>query len=385
MDSVKKKLAIIGASGFQNPLILKAKNMGIETHVFAWQCGDIGEETADFFYPISIVDHDDILAKCKETGIDGIATIGSDLANKAVAYVAESMGLSGNPVSVVDRTTDKHAMRKAFEEHGDPSPRSIPVDASTDLSMLDLDYPIIVKPTDRSGSRGITKLEASEGLADAVADAIEVSFSKSALIEEFAEGREFSVEGISWNGKHVILAVTEKFTTGAPGFIETGHLEPARISADERIKIESVVCDALMHLGVQCGASHSEIKMDDAGNVKIIEIGSRMGGDHIGSDLVELSTGYDFLEAVIDAALGQEPKPFDSPMENVAAIRFIFSKEDIAVLERMQNAAPQLVRYVSPIDEPNHEITDSSTRFGYFIFASNKFDDVSDYLPDECG
>ena len=93
-----KKIAIIGASYLQNPLILKAKELGFETHVFAWQCGDVGERTADFFYPISIVEKDLILAKCKEIGIDGVCSIGSDLANIVVSYVAASMGLVSNTI-----------------------------------------------------------------------------------------------------------------------------------------------------------------------------------------------------------------------------------------------------------------------------------------------
>ena len=92
-----KKIAIIGASYLQNPLILKAKELGFETHVFAWQCGDVGERTADYFYPISIVEKDLILAKCKEIGVDGVCSIGSDLANIVVSYVASSMGLVSTP------------------------------------------------------------------------------------------------------------------------------------------------------------------------------------------------------------------------------------------------------------------------------------------------
>ena len=83
-----KKLAIIGASYLQEPLIEKAKSMGIETHVFAWAAGDVGEKSADYFYPISIVEKDEILKRCREIGIDGICTIASDLAVITVNYVA---------------------------------------------------------------------------------------------------------------------------------------------------------------------------------------------------------------------------------------------------------------------------------------------------------
>src|SRR5574344_651731 len=113
-----KKIAIIGANSFQNPLILKAKELGYETHVFAWQCGDIGEKTADFFYPISIIDEEMILEKCKEIGIDAITTIASDLATRTVNYVADKMNLPGNSLRCTEISTNKFLMRKAFKEHG---------------------------------------------------------------------------------------------------------------------------------------------------------------------------------------------------------------------------------------------------------------------------
>ena len=75
-----KKIVIIVANSFQNRLILKAKEMGYETHVFAWKCGDIGENTADHFYPISIVEKERILAECKKIKPQAIASIASDLA-----------------------------------------------------------------------------------------------------------------------------------------------------------------------------------------------------------------------------------------------------------------------------------------------------------------
>ena len=93
-----KKLVIIGASDFQNPLILKAKEMGYETHVFAWECGDIGEKTADYFYPVSITEQDIILDMCRRIRPDGVTTIGSDLGMVTATYVANGLGLTANSV-----------------------------------------------------------------------------------------------------------------------------------------------------------------------------------------------------------------------------------------------------------------------------------------------
>lgn len=214
----KKKIAIIGASYLQEPLIRKAKEMGIETHVFAWKAGDVGEEIADYFYPISIVEKEEILYKCQEVKVDGICTIASDLAAVTVCYVAEKMGLSGNSIQTGLVSTNKHEMRMCFERNGDPSPKSVLVESVKDLMDRELEYPLIVKPLDRSGSRGITKVNYFEELESAIERAKEQGFEKKALVEEYAEGKEYSVEFISWQGQHTFLALTEKFTTGAPGY-----------------------------------------------------------------------------------------------------------------------------------------------------------------------
>lgn len=363
-----KKIGIIGASYLQEPLILKAKEMGYETHVFAWQCGDIGEKIADYFYPISIIEKECILEKCKEIGIDGICSIASDLAAITVNYVAEKLSLNGNTIYATGISTNKHMMRKAFEKNGDPSPKSYLVDEASNIEELVLDYPVIVKPTDRSGSRGICKLDNPNLLKDAIKSAINESFEKKALVEEFVTGQEYSVEYISYNGEHHFLALTEKYTTGAPKFIETAHLEPAEIDNKILKKVKSVVEHALNTLGIRNSASHSEIKIDEKGEIKIIEIGGRMGGDCIGSDLVFYSTGIDFVKAVIQVACGDAPdlKPVRQP-QKVKSI-FIFNQKDYDIYMKLKTANPDLILREPFLSvEMLDKATDSSNRAGCYI------------------
>lgn len=378
-----RKLAIIGASYLQEPLIQKAIDMGIETHVFAWQCGDVGEELADYFYPISIVEKDRILDKCREIAIDGICTIASDLAVITVNYVANAMGLIANSMECTEVSTNKNLMRKCFEKNGDPSPRSIMVENADEITEMQLEYPIIVKPLDRSGSRGITKLTDSSGLIEAIEHAKEEGFVKKALVEEFAEGQEYSVECISWEGKHSFLALTHKFTTGAPKFIETGHLEPAQVSEELLQQITKVVFHALDSLGITFGASHTEIKISPTGIIKIIEIGGRMGGDFIGSNLVELSTGIDFVGAVIQVALGEEPSLAKKHDAMVAAVRFVFEQVDMDVFQDIMRGNPEMIVQADVPEKVSGEVTDSSTRFGYYLMATDSADVLLKYLPKE--
>lgn len=364
-------LAIIGASYLQLPLILKAKEMGYTTHVFAWAAGDVGETAADYFYPISIVETEQIAEKCRQIGVCGVCTIATDLGAVTVNAVANALGLPGNSLECTAKSTNKHLMRKAFEQGGDPSPKSLLVDEHTDLSALELHYPVIVKPTDRSGSRGIYKLESPDGLAEAVSAAMAEGFEKKALVEEFAEGQEYSIECISYHGEHHFLAMTHKYTTGAPHFIETGHLEPAPVSEEIRSRVRDVVFHALDTLGIRDSASHSELKIAADGTVRIIEIGGRMGGDCIGSDLVYHSTGIDFVRAVIDVACGKAPdlRPVVEPQ--AVESRFIFTQEDLEAFYKIREEEPErLIRVVDLHPENIGSITDSSNRAGCYIVVA---------------
>ena len=199
-----------------------------------------------------------------------------------------------------------------------------------------------------------------------------MSFEKKAIVEEYIDGDEYSMETISFKGNHHYLATTKKFTTGAPHFIETGHIEPSGLSDDTLEKAKEVVLKALDALHIENCAGHSEFKVDKYGNINIIEIGARMGGDCIGSDLVYLSTGNDFIKMVIDVACGNEPEILQEPLNNKAEIRFIFIEEDLKELERIKKTTPDRIYRISKLELENLGNTiDSSTRVGYYIILED--------------
>lgn len=370
----KRKLAIIGANDFQNQLIIKAKSRGIETHVFAWEEGAVGEKTADYFYPISIIEKEAILEQCMKIKIDAIASIASDLASITVNFVAEKMGLIGNGMESAMISTNKYLMRQAFANAGDPSPCFYCSDQLPENIVEHLRFPVIVKPVDRSGSRGICKIENKKELEKAIKYAEQLSFDHKAMIEEFVEGQEYSVEYLSYKGKHYFMALTQKYTTGAPHFIEVAHRQPVNMSEEMLDKIKVIVEHALDTLKIRYGASHSEIKIDNCGNIKIIEIGGRMGGDCIGSDLVQLSTGYDYVNLVIDVAFGEKPVFQKVSVPKQAEVRFIFNQMDMFELKKIEREKPECLYRVSEITafDETHEITDSSTRYGYYIIQGDQ-------------
>jgi len=372
---MNKKLVIIGANDFQNQLILKAKEMGYETHVFAWEAGDPGERTADYFYPVSIIEKREILNICRGINPDGVVSVASDLAVPTVNYVASGLGLTCNSAASSELGTNKFKMRKALCEKGCCCPKFTVANLAGLANGIDLAgfaFPLIVKPTDRSGSRGVTRVDAAADIPEAVECAVSHSFEKRAMIEEFMSGEEFSVECMSWNGAHSFLALTKKYTTGAPGFVESGHLQPAKVDAALLDKIRPVVFDALDALKMQNGASHAEIMVtpDTNKTVKIVEVGLRMGGDCIGSDLIRLSRGIDFLGLVIDVAVGRPPliQSTQSPMHTY--IHFVFGKSDLERIALTGEKYPGVVHRMSEIKPfDRSSVADSSERYGYCIFA----------------
>jgi biotin carboxylase len=368
---IQKKLAIIGGSYLQLPVVKKAKEMGLEVYCFSWEDGAVCKDVANHFYPISIIEKEKILETCQEIGIDAITTIASDTAVVTVNYVAKRMGLISNPDDYSMVTTNKYMMRQCFQEYAVPSPKFTLVDSSNGYNIKGFKFPLIVKPTDRSGSRGIEKVLDPVQLDNAIERAQKESFERRAIIEEFVTGREVSVESISFGGRHYILQITDKVTTGAPYFVELEHHQPSSLSEDIKSRVREIVLHALDALHIKYGASHSELKITEDGDIRVIEIGARMGGDFIGSDLVKLSTGYDFLKGVINVALGdfEEPKLTESKFSGV----YFLSKETERLKPIIENCHkyPEIVK-AEITDNELRYIECSGDRSGYFIYQSNK-------------
>jgi len=375
MDFEGKTLAVIGASYLQLPLILKARSMGVRTIAFAWADGAVCKDYADEFLPISIVDKEAILAVCRERRIDGVTTIATDVAVPTVAYVAHHLGLIGNSESSAYVSTNKFAMRKALSAAGVNCPRFALVhDADEALARAaELRFPLIVKPCDRSGSMGVCKLTDISQVTSAVCDSLQQSLCKEAILEEFiADACEISVEGISWRGEHYVLAVTDKITTGAPHYVELGHHQPSGLPPEIIAEAIRQVKSGVKALGIEYGASHPELMITPDHRVYVTEIGARMGGDFIGSDLVHLSTGYDFVRGVIEVALGAFTVPAITE-KHCSGVWFL-SEKTPQVLEYIRAAAahPEIVKAEVQSDILVSPLTKSSERSGFFIYQAEK-------------
>lgn len=364
-----KKIAILGASYLQKPLVEKANSMDIETHCFAWDTTDaVCKELCFTFHPISVLEKESILEKCRELKVDGIITIATDVCMPTISFVAEELGLIANSYISSLMATNKEKMRKAFLNSGVNIPKHVTVSGFDESVFKKFEFPLIVKPTDRSGSRGVTKVNSLNELECAILMAVKESFENRAIVEEFINGNEVSVESISWKGNHDIITITDKVTTNAPYFVELEHHQPSLLDFEIQNKIKKETIKALQALQIEYGASHAEFKITEKGEVYCIEVGARMGGDFIGSHLVELSTGYDYLKAVIQIALGL----FNMPKKSInkSAGVYFLCKETDRLLPFFNTKKDEIIQK-GITNTTLKNIRNSNDRSGYLIYKSN--------------
>ena len=368
---MKEKIAVIGANEPLLPFYKQAKKLGYEIIGIAWAQGAVCKQFCDRFYPISFADKEKVLSICCEENVDGIISFSLESALPTVVYVAQKLGLVSNTEESIKLTQSKFAQRQALEKAGIPVPNYYLIESETDLEQVKCRYPVIVKPVDSGGSQGICKVESPDKLIESYQYAVEFSRTSKAIVEEFVDGREFSVEYISHHGKHFFLQITDKVTSGAPRFVEMQHHQPAIMPEYVWIRIKTMVEGALTALKIENSASHTEIKWNSNDELFIIETGARMGGDYISSDLVRLSTGYDFVEGAIKLAVNK----FEEP---------IISKSMCSGVYFFSQLAPwvgDVIRHHSDYSEivdcemkdgPLTEVQSNTDRSGFFLYQTEK-------------
>ena len=374
-----KKLMVLAAGLLQIPVIKKAREMGYYVIAVDDDPNAPGMALADkAIVPDGLMDEEKLVPIAKEEHIDGVIHPCSEVAMNVMGRINDEMGLNGVSKETAIRATNKHLMREAFERYGAPSPKSYCTDKVEEgyKLFLSIGGKAILKPSRNSGSRGIAEIE--PGLTyDEFVPLFERSKSESrdasVMIEQFVEGPEFSVEIIVWNKKVYVLQITDKKTTEAPYFVELGHNQPSLFPEPIVEAVKRAAVMGVKALEVNNCACHAEVKVQD-GQAYIMEIGARLGGDFISTELTHLSTGIDMVAAAIDVALGIEPNLEPIAETQGVAIRYFTAKP--GVVKKIENEAALKLSdvydaeiYVKPGDTVK-EVKSSLDRSGHVIVTA---------------
>jgi biotin carboxylase len=296
------------------------------------------------------------------------------------AIVAGRLGLRTNPVTAVRTARNKVLTRRALAAAGIPQlpwrECARPEEAITFLRELG-GAPAILKPITGAGSAGVRLVTDAAGvhqtwaaLADLAGWALLDNPDALMIAEQVLPGRELSVEAMSRDGRHEVVALTQKFTTGSPHFVEIGHVQPATVTDAERTAIEARVVAALTAIGHEVGPSHTELMLDGA-DVWIIETHTRFGGDQIW-ELTQLTTGRHFATETI-AALLDLPAPEWGDRVGAAAVRFLTHAGAVVSPPPAAggSADAAVLRVHRATGAPAGPLTDSSRRAGYVLAAAD--------------
>ena len=375
MKNDKKKILILGASILQLPGIEKAKEMGLEVFVADMNPEAVGFDICDNKLVISTIDIPEILKVAKENEIDAIITLASDLPMRTVATVSKEMALVGISEDTALKATNKAMMRECLKENGVPVPAFFKVSSEDEYkkAIKKFKSSFVVKPADSSGSRGIylvNDINDEKLINDVYTYSKQFSRCGDVIVEEFMNGSEVSVETLSIDGEVTVLQITDKLTTGAPYFVEMGHSQPSRHSAEICEEISRVAKAAVKAVGIENGPSHTEIMVTEEGP-KIVEIGARMGGDCITTHLVPLSTGIDMVKCTILIALGEKPELVSQYCKGSAIRYFNVAQGVIKSIEGVTDAEKidgvKQISIVRGVGETVTEINSSSARVGFVI------------------
>lgn len=321
-----KPVAIIGAANLASAYADKAREMGIKTHCFAWENGAVAKDHVDFFHPISITDKEAIYKVCSENGVAGVIPT-TELTIPVAAWLSRELGLTGIDYDVASNVTNKFWVRerlKGCKYVRQPQFRLLGADEQNDAVDSWSVFPAIVKPTSEGGKRGVMVVGSREELKEALRFASKYDKKGvGVLIEEYlADGKEYSVESLSFNGTHQVIQITEKISSGPPHCVELGHRQPAALSPEMKEKVRKAVTEILTSVSYSYGPTHTEIKIV-ANEVFLIELNSRIGGDLIASTLTRLSTGYDYVAEAIRVYMGEKPKALTTAAGKFSGVYFV--------------------------------------------------------------
>lgn len=379
----KKSILIFGVGELQRSIIRRAKLMGLFT-IGIDPCADaVCKEEVDAFEIVGGQDYEGTCAVVEKYGVNAIVTAATDKPLVMMARVAEKYGFPFFSVDTAQWSTDKYQMKQRFMKGGVPCARGRLIAKAEEAD--DLYFPLIVKPRDNSGSRGVKLCRNKEELQEAMQEALQYSHLDTVLVEEYIEGQEYSIEGFHYDGKSEVIQFTEKTTTEFPYNVELEHKQPANLTEEQKNEIRELVSKIAKCMHFEKCPSHTELKINERG-VFIIETSPRLGGDYITSTLVPLSTGINMEDQLLHIALGKKVDTQKGRMEKAAGVCFfclpqgVVKKIDPKIKEVVN--WPAVCRFELKLKEGDevHQITSSLDRYGEFIIDGNTYKEISDRM-----
>ena len=390
-DSV---VLILGASHDQRYLFETARRMnchiiGIDMNPNA-PCLDMADEKAI----ISTRDLDELLsfarAYHRKRAIHAVVTMGSEIP-MTIATLSEALDLQGISRDTARLASDKLAMKRCWAEKGIPIPWFDELRSGSHLRQLvkERGWNLIVKPTDRSGARGITRL--AQGMdCDAIFNkAKEASYEGHVIVEEFLPGAQESTESIVYDSFFITAGVSDRnydmtdLLMGAP--IENGGTMPSDLPTEKLKEVDQLLESAARALGITRGVAKGDVALDADGKPRMIEMAARLSGGWMSSGLIPLTSGVNIVETILEISLGRLPelKKLQPQWKKHAALRYFFPREGhLKQIDGFEQVSElpwvRMVEFYKKIGERIGRPASHADRTGGFLVEGNSRQEVLD-------
>ena len=284
---------------------------------------------ADHFLNIDLKDRQGLAEAAEDLkerfNLKGVFTCGTDF-SASVAWVAEKLDFPGIPYQTALDCTDKYRMRTRFREAGVPCPDFCEYSPDLDLEKETrrLSYPLVVKPVDNMGGRGVITAENFEELKNGVDEAVKFSRTGRAIVEEYMDGEEFSIDSLVYNGEIHITGFADRHIFYPPCFIEMGHTLPSAVNSDTESEIIETFKAAVKALGITLGSAKGDVKLGTRG-VMIGEIAARLSGGYMSGWTYPYASGINLVEKGMRLAMGMEPGSLSEPEQKTSSERAFLS------------------------------------------------------------
>lgn len=389
----EKTLVVLGANEDQAQAYREARQLGYKTVGFDQNPQAFAAPLADRFIAASTRDVQRIIHELGDTAVAGIVAPASDASQLTLYHLSQYYRTSFQPAQeTITASTDKGHFLEVLRELGLPGYK---FRQSADLAYLaseaaKMRFPLIVKPSDSSGSKGIRLVQEADGLGvlnEALVYAQRFSFSKNVIVEEFLTGQHYSVEVFLHEGKLGFAAISQRLLTPLPYLITLAHLIPAPDSAQLLPRLQPALEAVCAKVGLRNGPANFDFVLTEAENeIYLIEMNARLAGNGL-PQLVEAATGVNTFRATVQLALGQA---YDlTPRADLKVLLYILHSPEDGLLQQIHGLeevqANPAVRRLELFVKPGEQVrafTESARKLGYLMLVGNTQAEVDQTLAE---
>lgn len=385
MTNKRKRILIFGVGELQRSIIRRAKKRGLYTVGIDPNEDAVAKDEVDVFEVVGGKDFEGTCAVIEKYNIDAIVTSATDKPLVMMARVAEHYQLPCFSMNAAIYATDKYQMKQHFQAGGVPCAKGRLIKTIEEADGLT--YPLIIKPRDNSGSRGVIKCEDYIQLEAAMQEAFQFTHLDSLLVEEFIEGQAYSIEGFHHDGITEVYQFTEKRCTPFPYTAELGHKQPAVLSDKQKDDIREIIHRIGVCLDFHNCPSHTELKINDRG-IFVLETSPRLAGDYNASTLIPLSTGINVEDQLLNVVTETNVDLHTGRQEKSSAICWIsLPQGTIGMIDKeLYNVSTwphvKAFEFKLKVGDNVNQITNSLNRYGYFICQADTREEIDKLMAE---